>query len=101
MKMPSVNRAATGGPSDGDLLIARDRSERQGYTLNTIPGPAQIRYRTYDQALAAASDWILQRGGATWLTEDHGKTFKPVATHTKPTTQTRATSGQHRPVKDA
>ena len=49
MKMLPVNRAATGGPSDGD----------------------------------------------------HGKTFKPVTTHTKPTAQTRATSGQYRPVKDA
>lgn len=61
----------------GDLLIARDRSERPGYTISTIPGPPQILHRTYDQALAIARAWAALHAVTIWFTDD-GKSFKPV-----------------------
>ncbi|OFW18039.1 MAG: hypothetical protein A3H97_04095 [Acidobacteria bacterium RIFCSPLOWO2_02_FULL_65_29] len=61
----------------GDLLITRDRSERPGYAISTIPGPPQILHRTYDQALVIARAWAALHAVAIWFTDD-GKSFKPV-----------------------
>ena len=82
----------TGEPPCGDLLITRDRSERQEYTLSTIPGPAQLRYRTYDQALASASAWAAQHGVGLWFTDD-GTSFKPITVEsgTYPAVERRVT----------
>ena len=98
--MASSNRPRTGQPSHGDLLITRDRSERQGYTLSTIPGPPQLRYRTYDRALLAASAWVSQHGVAIWLTED-GTTFQPVRPNAASTARVSKAPGKHPPARDA
>jgi hypothetical protein len=79
-----ANFAASGTdrPSSGDLLITRDRSEQHMYTIGTVPGPAQIRFRTYDQALAAAGAWASQHGVGIWFTDDQ-TTFKKVSVRTE------------------
>jgi hypothetical protein len=61
-------------PQDGDLVIARDSDGQNGYTLSTVPSTPQLRYATYEHAVAAATEWALRERVAIWFTED-GKTF--------------------------
>lgn len=104
--MTSSSSPSTSLPK-GDLLITRDTSERQGYIISTIPGPAQIRYRTYDQALASASTWAADRRVGVWFTDD-GASFKPASsiaadntltTHTQPAET--ATKRRHGTISEA
>jgi len=60
-------------PQEGDVIIAREKGGMT-YTISAVPGAPQLRYATYDHALAAATDWALRRDVALWFTED-GKTF--------------------------
>ena len=78
----SFNPAA--GPAHGDLIIAKDTAEKKMFTLGVVPGPAQVRFQTHEQAVAAASAWASQRRVAIWFTEN-GKTFTVVRTKGKPT----------------
>lgn len=80
--MKASSNSAT-GPAHGDLIITKDTAEKKTFTVGVVPGPAQVRFQTYEQAVAAASTWALRRRVAIWLTED-GKTFTMVETKGKP-----------------
>jgi hypothetical protein len=75
MQRPS---SSAGAPAPGDLLITKDTSESETYTISIVPGPPQVRYGTYALAVSAASAWASQQGVAIWSTED-SKTFSAVA----------------------
>lgn len=68
-----TNADSPGVPSKGDVLIAPDSHYPSMYTVSIVPGPPQLRYRTYDEALAP---WRLARtqGMVVWFTPD-GKSF--------------------------
>ena len=78
----SPNPAAR--PAHGDLIITKDTGEKKTFTLGVVPAPAQVRFQTYEQAVATASTWALRRRVAIWFTED-GSTFTVVETKGKPT----------------
>ncbi len=60
-------------PQKGDVIIARENGGI-AYTITAVPGAPQLRYATYEHALAAATEWALRADVALWFTED-GKTF--------------------------
>jgi len=61
-------------PQPGDVVIARDAARRNSYTISIVPEDPQIRYSTYEEALAAVTKLALRQPLAVWFTED-GKTF--------------------------
>ena len=68
----------TNGPAHGDVLIAKDRSEREAFTLSVVPTPPQLRCQTHAEAVAVARAWASRQCVAIWFTAD-GHTFVPVA----------------------
>lgn len=75
--MTSSTPTGTTGPTHGDVLIARDKTQQKAYTLSVVPGPPQVRCTTYEDAMVTAVAWTSQRGVGIWLTQD-GQTFTPV-----------------------
>jgi hypothetical protein len=61
-------------PRDGDVVIARDAHDHTRYTLTVIPGSPQVRYPSFDTALAVATEWASRMPVSLWLTED-GRIF--------------------------
>jgi hypothetical protein len=61
-------------PAHGDVVIARDAKRGNAYTISVVPGDPQVRYSTYEEALAEATKWALRQPLAIWFTED-GRTF--------------------------
>jgi hypothetical protein len=61
-------------PRDGDIVIARDQHDPTLYTLSVVPGTPQVRYASFEYAVAVAMEWALKTPVALWVTED-GRTF--------------------------
>jgi hypothetical protein len=66
-------------PAPGDILIANDSDDQASYALSVVPGPPQLRCRTYEQAMTVARAWAAQRGVAIWKKDD-GRTLDIVGT---------------------
>lgn len=81
--MTSSTRAGGTGPAHGDVLIARDKTEKKACTLSVVPGPPQMRCPTYEDAISTASAWASQKRVAIWFTKD-GRIFTAVSPATKP-----------------
>jgi hypothetical protein len=56
-------------PRQGDLLIAAEPSRR--YAVSVVPGPPQVLYQTFSEALAVARAFARSRPGASlWFRQD-------------------------------
>ena len=71
---PTMTTSHPASPRNGDVVIARVMHEGSACTVSTVPGAAQLRYATYERALATATEWALREHVAVWFTED-GRTF--------------------------
>jgi hypothetical protein len=61
-------------PAHGDVVIGRDAEGGRLYTISVMPGNPQVRYPTFEKAVAVATAWALREHVSIWCTED-GKTF--------------------------
>jgi hypothetical protein len=56
-------------PRQGDVLITASR--QSGYTVSVVPGPGQVLFKTYNEALVAGQEFARSRlGTSLWSTED-------------------------------
>jgi hypothetical protein len=66
-------------PIAGDIVIAKRAGSKSTYTLSVVPGPAQLRMRSYDRAMVMASrlaavvrvDVWLDEGGGSWRVAEY------------------------------
>lgn len=58
-------------PQTGDILIHPTTASPPRYAVNTLPGPPQAAYETYDQAVASVTQFATARRVDVWYTDDH------------------------------
>lgn len=61
-------------PQHGDVVIARAAEGGSLHTISVTPGGPQVRYATFEKAVAVATEWALREHVTIWFTDD-GKTF--------------------------
>lgn len=64
-------------PQAGDILIHRTTASPRRYVVNTLPGPPQAAYESYDQAVAGVTPFATTQRVDVWYTDDH-RAFKRV-----------------------
>lgn len=56
-------------PSNGDTVVTQDPDERASWVVSAFPGLAQLRYRSVDAAIDAATRYAAHAGVQVWLAD--------------------------------